>query len=139
MKDLITSISDEQFLELFKNKVEQVKLSEGLSLRDCLECMSILCKDNDTLSVERVKARIVDNESDDFIQELVNIGIGSSKGDVKRLIKNNGLKINYKQPVPLKTSEVNWITNKGLKFVFVNKGGRSGTIDFIFHNEIRIN
>ena len=139
MKDLITSISDEQFLELFKNKVEQVKLSEGLSLRECLECMSILCKDSSNLSVERVKARIVDNESDDFIQELVNIGIGSSKGDVKRLIKNNGLKINYKQPVPLKTSEVNWITNKGLKFVFVNKGGRSGTIDFIFHNEIQIN
>lgn len=139
MKDLITSISDEQFLELFKNKVEQVKLSEGLNLRECLECMSILCKDSNNLSVERVKARIVDNESDDFIQELVNIGIGSSKGDVKRLIKNNGLKINYKQPVPLKTSEVSWITNKGLKFVFVNKGGRSGTIDFIFHNEIQVN
>lgn len=138
MKDLITSISDEQFLQLFKNKVEEVKLSEDLNLRECLECMSIICKDNDNLSVERIRARVINDESDDFIQELVNIGVGSSKGDIKRLIKNNGLKINYKQTVPLKTSEVNWITNKGLKFVFVNKGGRSGTIDFIFHHEIQI-
>lgn len=139
MEELIEVVSDEQFLELFRNKVEEVKLSEGLSLRDCLECMSILCRDSDNLSVDRVIARIIDEDSDDFIQELVNIGVGNSKGDVKRLIKNNGLKINYKQPVPLKTSEVNWITNKGLKFIFVNKGGRSGTIDFIFHNEIKIN
>lgn len=139
MEDLVTLISDEHFLELFKIKVDEVKLSEDLSLRECLECMGILCKDNIKLSIERVRSRITDNESDDFIQELVNIGVGTSKGDVKRLIKNKGLKINYRQTVPLKTSEVNWITNKGLKFVFVNKGGRSGTIDFIFHNEIQIN
>lgn len=138
MEELTAQISDEQFLQLFKNKVEEVKLSESLNLQECLECMGILCKDNDNLSIERVRARIIDDESNDFIQELVNISVGSSKGDVKRLIKNNGLKINYKQPVPLKTSEVSWITNKGLKFVFVNKGGRSGTIDFIFHNEIQI-
>lgn len=93
---------------------------------------------NGLLKTKKICERIVDldlNDEDDFITFITNIKMFGldSKGDVRRLLKNNGIKLNNQTP-PEKLSNVNWIRLNEIEFAIVKKG--KNEFDFIFNQFI---
>ena len=87
--------------------------------------------------VSKISERIFDIESDedDFISFITNMKMFGldSKGEVRRMLKNNGLKVNNQIP-PERVSDINWIKLNDTQFAIVKKG--KNDFDFIFNSFI---
>lgn len=69
----------------------------------------------------------------DFISKIKMFGL-DSKGDIRKLIKNNGLKVNNSVPKE-RLTEIDWIKLGGVEFAIVRKG--KNDFDIIF-NEFKL-
>lgn len=82
---------------------------------------------------QRITERIFDPffDPDNFIEFISSIKMFGleSKGEIKKLIKNNGLKINNKPPCE-KITDIEWIRLNKIEFAVIKKG--KNDFDFIF-------
>ena len=89
------------------------------------------------IEVESVKKRIFDSNihTDDFVEFILNMKMFGldSKGEIKKLLKNNGIKVNNKQPCE-KITDIEWIKLDEIEFAIVKKG--KNDFDFIFNKFI---
>ena len=81
------------------------------------------------LNFKGISSRLIDDETDLF-QFIVDIGFMPSKGEIRKLIKNNGSKINNK--VVNSFDEIEWINIDEIEFAVIKKG--KSDFDFIFKN-----
>lgn len=85
------------------------------------------------VGVQSITKRIFDPsfDSDNFVEFISSIKMFGleSKGEIKKLIKNNGLKINNKLPCE-KITDIEWIRLNKVEFAIVKKG--KNDFDFIF-------
>jgi tyrosyl-tRNA synthetase len=110
------------------NKCFKLEFESELDLLEILWALSII-------DIVRINQRIFDlNVAEDhvitFITSIKMFGL-DSKGELKKIIKNNGLKINN-QPPPEKISDIKWIKLNDIEFAVVRKG--KNEFDFIFNN-----
>lgn len=87
--------------------------------------------------VQSITKRIFDINFDpnDFVEFIVNLRMFGldSKGEVKKLIKNNGIKVNNKPPRE-KITDIEWIKLNRVEFAIIKKG--KNDFDFIFNEFI---
>lgn len=79
------------------------------------------------LNFKGISTRIVEDETDLF-QMIVDIGFMPSKGEIRKMIKNNGLKVNNK--VVNSFDEIDWIKVDNIEFAVLKRG--KVDFDFIF-------
>jgi hypothetical protein len=82
---------------------------------------------------KKILVRIFDKniDQDDFIDFISNIKMFDldSKGDIRRLVKDNGIKVNNQIP-PQKISDIKWLSVDNIDFAIIKKG--KNDFDFIF-------
>lgn len=81
------------------------------------------------LNFKGISSRIIEDETDLF-QMIVDIGFMPSKGEVRKMIKNNGLKINNK--IVNSFNEIDWISVGDIEFAVIKRG--KSDFDIIFRN-----
>ena len=81
------------------------------------------------LNFKGIHSRIIEDETDLF-QLIVDIGFMPSKGEIRKLIKNNGFRINNK--IVNSFEEIEWITIDKIEFAVIKKGKKD--FDIIFKN-----
>lgn len=81
------------------------------------------------LNFKGISSRLIDDETDLF-QFIVDIGFMPSKGEIRKLIKNNGFKINNKAVDSF--DKIEWINIDEIEFAVIKKG--KSDFDFIFKN-----
>jgi hypothetical protein len=74
----------------------------------------------------------IDSDLDNFIDFILNIKMFglNSKNEIRKLIANNGIKVNNKSPLE-KISEIEWIQLNNIQFAIIKKG--KNQFDFIFN------
>lgn len=110
------------------NKCSKLKFESEKDLLEVLWALSII-------NVTKINQRIFDPtvDEDNFTSFIVTVKMFGldSKGEVKKILKNNGLKVNN-QPPPEKLSDIKWIKLNDVQFAVVKKG--KNDFDFIFNN-----
>jgi hypothetical protein len=108
-----------------------------LDIKDQTELLQIMWALS-IITPKKIQERIFDLTFDednfiDFISKIKMFGL-DSKGDIRKLIRNNGLKVNN-SIVKERLTEIEWIKLGAVEFAIVRKG--KNDFDFVF-NEFKL-
>jgi hypothetical protein len=117
-------------IEIIKDVLPKCSKLDIKTQDELLEIMWAL----DIIKPYKINERIFDIDSnlDNFIDFILNIKMFglNSKNEIRKLIVNNGIKVNNKSPLE-KISEIEWIQLNNIQFAIIKKG--KNQFDFIFN------